>query len=186
MKNHAIQANCYAPRFRVIPGYQEQQDTIKKMIEACWLTAYVALWNGVFFSTDEQENAKKAIKRILVDADNLQAGYVVVIERILLSRRKIRTDIEPLMQAPQYWFSPVNKKGFERSALWYTELQQRRANKPLYGLALKGFADAVLEMCETPCSKSYHYWRSYFAGRNKQGLLNLLLAVTNHLENNRP
>lgn len=172
----AVEHSYYLPALQVVKGYQEQQHTIKHMVDACWKAAYVILWNGGFFSTNEENEAKARIKCILINAPDLENGYRAFVERILLSRRYLRTDIESLRQSPAEWFFTTNKRGFCRSSQWYEAVVQKRTAKPLYALGLKAFADAVLEMQEDPSSTTFHYWRGYFLERNSQGLLNLILA----------
>ena len=67
--------------------------------------------------------------------------------------------------------------GFAGTKRWFDKLLLQRASVPGYKIQLKVFAEAVLEINETPSGRNFHYWRGYFIERGCQGLLNLMLST---------
>lgn len=146
-------------------------------IQAAWLAAYTALWNGICFSTTEQEQAKEAIRQWLSQQAGTEAAYKQMVQRILLARQYLTSNTVKYAPIPTEWFATSNNNGYAGTQRWYHQLQQQRQAMPLKAIELKAFAEAVLEMQEEPTGKNFHYWRSYFAERNKQQLLNLFLST---------
>lgn len=176
MRTTAIERIDERPHLRVLHGYAGQQDTVLKMMKVCCDAAYIILWNGAFWANAEKHCVTNAVKRFLLNASNLQSGYIEFVQRLLLARQYMHTERGQILLAPNEWFEESNKKGFIRTALMFDELEHRRKDRPLYKIGFKGFADALLEFAEEPSSKNFHYWRSYFVERNSQQLLNLFLS----------
>lgn len=150
---------------------------MQQKINAAWLVAYTALWNGTVFSTTEQEQAKQAIAEWLQKQPNKEEAYKAFVQRVLMARLYIYKHHKTLSFTPTEWLNHNNQTGFAGTAKWMEQLQEKRKAMPLYRLELKAFAEAVVEMEEEPTARNFHYWRSYFIERNQQGLLNLFLSV---------
>lgn len=148
---------------------------MKQYINAAWLTAYTALWNGTIFSTTEQEQAKQAIEQWM-QAPDKEAAYKAFVQRVLMARLYLQQTGRKYMPTPTEWLNPNNQTCFAGTAKWMKQLQEKRKAMPLHRLELKAFAEAILEMEEEPTARNFHYWRSYFIERNHQALLNLFLS----------
>ncbi|MFY7936773.1 MAG: hypothetical protein ACOVOQ_05315 [Flavobacterium sp.] len=149
---------------------------MQQKINAAWLVAYTALWNGTVFSTTEQQQTKQLIEQFLQANTDTNAAYNAFVQRVLMARMYIQKNHKALAVTPTEWLATNNNNGFVGTATWYTQLQEKRQAMPLYRLELKAFAEAILDMEEEPTARNFHYWRSYFIERNHQGLLNLFLS----------
>ncbi len=149
---------------------------MKQKINAAWLVAYTALWNGTIFSSAEQEQAQQSIQKWMQAQPDKHAAYNTFVQRVLMARLYLQKTKRRLTVTPTEWLNPDNQNGFTGTAKWYGELLEKRKAMPLHRLELKAFAEAALEMEEEPTDRNFHYWRSYFIERNQQALLNLFLS----------
>jgi hypothetical protein len=148
-----------------------------------WHIAYTALWNTQEFSTTEKEQAIKSIKIVLETETNLLKSYSNFVQRVLLARKYINAHPGTYAPIPTKWFCISNKNGFAGTQKWLAEIENTRASLPKYKQSLKAFAEAIQETTAAKSAADFHYWRSYFAEQNAQGLLNLFLSTIANLQN---
>jgi hypothetical protein len=148
-----------------------------------WQIAYTALWNTEEFSTTEKEHAVKSITTIIEAETNVLKSYSNFVQRVLLARQYINTHPGTYAPIPTKWFCASNKNGFAGTQRWLAEIENTRAALPKYKQSLKAFAEAIQETITSKSASDFHYWRSYFAEQNAQGLLNLFLSTIANLQN---
>jgi hypothetical protein len=168
--------NLVSSTLTVVKGKQEYTEQVKQLSNIAWQIAYTSLWNGAVFSNEEINNTKKAITHFLQQGTPLKQ-YAALAQRIILARHYILSHPGTYAPFPTQWFAQENKKGFAGTEKWLQTIEAQRQKMPTCKQALKAFPEAVLEVSQSQSANDFHYWRSYFAQQNAQGLLNLFLAT---------
>jgi len=181
MGNYAARRCLLTQHLKALPGYAGQEAIVAHMIQVCCDAAYVILWNGSFWGDKERHEVADVVKRFLLNAGNLDEGYAAFIQRLLLARHHLYTKEGLVIQTPDAWFDERNRTGFNRTAVMFDAMEERRRERPLYRIGFKGFADALIGFAEEPSAVNFHYWRNYFAERNSQHLLNLFLCYSAYI-----
>jgi hypothetical protein len=150
---------------------------ITTLANLAWQVAYTSVWNTQEFSTTEKEQAIKLITTIIEAETNLFKSYSNFVQRVLLARQYINSHPGTYAPIPTKWFCSSNKNGFAGTQRWLVEIENTRASIPKYKQSLKAFAEAIHETATSKSASDFHYWRSYFAEQNAQGLLNLFLST---------
>jgi hypothetical protein len=153
------------------------------LAQLAWQIAYTALWNTEEFSTIEKEQAVKSIATIIEAETNVLKSYSNFVQRVLLARQYINAHPGTYAPIPTKWFCASNKNGFAGTQRWLAEIENTRASLPKYKQSLKAFAEAIQETTTSKSASDFHYWRSYFAEQNAQGLLNLFLSTIANVQN---
>lgn len=153
-----------------------QEIKSEQLTQIAWHITYTALWNGADFSTAEIIKAKQFIKNFL-QQENPERSYSELVQRVLLARNYILSHPGTFAPFPSQWFASENKNGFAGTLRWYQAVEISRQALPKYKQAIKAFPEAILETIQSGSAKDFHYWRSWFAEQNAQGLLNLFLAT---------
>jgi hypothetical protein len=173
----AIKTNSNYNPLRIIKGNKEYEQQVQHLSAIAWKIAYTALWNAEEFSAVEKEKALELISGFIREHNSPKKGYGVFVQRVLLARQYISTHPGAYAPIPSQWLSLSNKNGFAGTQRWYDAVETMRISMPKYKQPLKAFSEAVLETTLFGSAKDFHYWRSYFAENNCQGLLNLFLSV---------
>jgi hypothetical protein len=163
-----------------INDYNTQANSLAHL---AWHIALTALWNTQEFSIIEKEQVIKSITSILQTETNLLKSYSSFVQRVLLAKQYINTHPGTYAPIPTKWFCTANKNGFAGTQKWLAEIENTRASLPKYKQSLKAFAEAIQETVSSKSAADFHYWRSYFAELNAQGLLNLFLSTIANLQN---
>jgi hypothetical protein len=161
---------------KAIAGNKENQEMLNHYINIAWLAAYTILWNGKQLKPAEIKAGLQAIHSCLLNTADLHTGFSELVQRLVIGRQNLPSDYGRLRTLPSEWFSPQYKYGFTATKSAYACLEKKRVMRPLHGLGLKFIVDAFVELYDNHSAKEYHYWRSWFQSRNKNGLLNILLA----------
>jgi hypothetical protein len=164
------------PALILIKGKEEYAEQLQQLTSAAWQIAYTSLWNGTVFSPKEINTAKQRINAFIQSGSPLKA-YSELVQRVLMARQYILSHEGSYAPLPSYWFCLENTKGFAGTANWYHALQTARASQPDYKQYLKVLPEAVLQTIQSNTAADFHYWRSWFAERNAQAVLNLFLSV---------
>lgn len=162
---------------RVVKDQNEYRQQLDHLTSLAWQISFTALWNGQEFSTPEKEKASRLIKDFLQSRPNPLKAYAEYVQRVLLARQYILSHPGKYVPLPVQWLSPENKNGFAGTQRWYAAIENTRHSLPAFKQTLKAFPEAVLETVQSGKANDFHYWRSYFAEREAQGLLNLFLAT---------
>ena len=167
-----------------IRGFKDMDTRVVGLADTAWMIAYTALWHAEMISEEEKRRCMALIKTYLLDAPDPQDAYNDMIQRILLAREYVMQQEGRWIPAPAEWFDHGNPHGFAGTERWLQRVKEKRRAYPLYRQALRAFAEAIQEIKETGDAKDFHYWRSYFAERRWNRLLNLLLATVGNMRFN--
>lgn len=160
----------------LIKGKEEYVQQVQQLTHTAWQIAYTALWNGMVFTPEEINTAKERIHTFIQSGSPLKR-YSELTQRVLMARQYILTHEGSYAPLPSCWLNPENKKGFAGTATWFAALETARASQPDYKQYMKALPEAVLETIQSNKASDFHYWRSWFAERNAQAVLNLYLSI---------
>ena len=177
MIQQATPFTAYHTPLTLVKGNKDYTQQLQTLSGIAWQIAYTALWNGQEFSGIEKEKAQEFITAFIKEQSNPKKAYAALVQRVLLARQYISTHPGCYAPVPTQWFSTANKNGFAGTLRWYQAVETARASLPKYKETVKAFAEAILETTQSGHANDFHYWRSYFAGNNAQGLLNLFLST---------
>lgn len=170
----ATQTTNLTFQLTIVKGKEEYHQQVNQLTDIAWQIAYTALWNGMSFSTNEIAQAKKIMQTFIESGAPLQQ-YHELVQRVLLARQYILNHPGCYASLPSCWLQ--EPKGFAGTQRWYEAVEKTRAQLPNYKQPLKALSQAVLEVLQTNNAADFHYWRSWFAERDAQGMLNLFLSV---------
>jgi hypothetical protein len=159
------------------PGTAFHNKQLTTLVTAAWNISYTALWNAEEFSVVEIRNAKRFISNFIMSYADPYLGYVVFVQRVLLTREYLNNHPEKWVPIPSVWFHVENVNGFAGTEKWYHNMEQVRLALPLYRNHYKALAEAIVEILNAPTATNFHYWRSWFLERGKNVTINLYLAT---------
>lgn len=169
------------PALKLIKGGLYQTDKKRKRINDFWVFCHSAFWSAQNFTEAEEQQFRTLIAAHFAKCNDINKRFKELVERATLAKRYVQRYPNRYMQTPTDWLNITNANGLTGTAIWFSQVKQKRKANPEHHKGIAHLSKAILSYSKRRNVLDVANYRHAFIEMKEHDLLLLYTNAVMHL-----